>query len=456
MTRNNYNGKKGSRPIFLVVIIFLSFSYSTDNGLSDTEIISLNKNLDLRDLALNFPVDPLMVEGQKIYFQVEKKHLEGIRQAGYFFSLETHRFNPQISPGHSIKLRWQGGLNGAYHSYQELESELQALVRAYPSITRLYILGKSLENRNIYALKISDNVSTRENEPAITFLGGHHAREWISLEIPLLIGKHLLENYTSDDRIKFLVDSAEIWVIPLVNPDGLQYSILNYRLWRKNRRLNYDGSYGVDLNRNYSFAWAYDSLGSSPNPSSADYRGLEPFSEPETRAINNFFHNHNLAAAISYHSFSQSILYPWGYLDQATEDEPLFQQLSAAMAELIYQVNGRIYETGRAAAALYLTNGDFADWAYAFFQIPAFTIELPPLDLAQGGFVNSEADIDEIFQENLPPALFLIDWVIANYEETIPERPPYFYLKRELEKRLEIIVKDRKSSGFLGKEQGVK
>ncbi len=452
MTRNNHRGKKGSLPIFLAIIVFWSFSYFADNNILDIEVISLNKNSDLEYLVLNFPVDPLMVEGQKMYFLVEEKYLESIRQTGYSFSLETHMFKPQVSSVHYLKLRWQGGLNGAYHSYQELESELKAMVRAYPSIAKLYILGNSLENRNIYALKISDNVSVTENEPAIAFLGGHHAREWISLEIPLLIGKHILENYPSDDQIKFLVDSAEIWIIPLVNPDGLQYSILNYRLWRKNRRLNNDGSYGVDLNRNYSYAWAYDSLGSSPNPSSADYRGLEPFSEPETRAINNFFHNYNLAAAISYHSFSQSILYPWGYLDQATEDEPLLQQLSATMAELIYQVNGRRYETGRAAASLYLTNGDFADWVYGFFQIPAFTIELPPLDLVQGGFVNSESDIDEIFQENLPAALFLINWVVANYEKVIPERPPYLNLKKELEKRLEIIVKDRKSEGLSGKE----
>jgi murein tripeptide amidase MpaA len=341
-------------------------------------------------------------------------------------------------------------LNGAYHSYQELEFELKVLVRAYPSIARLYIVGKSLENRNIYALKISDNVSIKENEPGIAFLGCHHAREWISLEVPLLTGKHLLENYNSDGRVKFLVDSAEIWIVPLVNPDGLQYSILNYRLWRKNRRLNDDGSYGVDLNRNYSFGWAYDNEGSSPVPSSADYRGLRSFSEPEAEAINNLFLNHNFAAAISYHSFSQSILYPWGYLDQATEDEPLFQQLSSAMAELIYQVNGRIYEAGRAASSLYLTNGDFADWAYGFFKIPVFTIELPPLDLVQGGFVNSEEDINKIFLENLPASLFLIDWAIANYQLTGPGGPSY--IKRELEKRPEIIVKGSKDATFKGKD----
>ncbi|HOE14324.1 MAG TPA: M14 family metallopeptidase [Candidatus Saccharicenans sp.] len=304
-------------------------------------------------------------------------------------------------------------MNGAYHSYAELESELKKLVLNYPSIARLSILGQSLEKRNIYALKISDHPGQREDEPRLALLGCHHAREWISVEVPLQIAAYLLKNYARDERIKTIVDSSEIWLVPLINPDGLDYSIINYRLWRKNRRLNLDGSFGVDLNRNYSFAWGIDDSGSSPHPASETYRGRQPFSEPETRAIRDLFQQVNFSAAISYHSFSASILYPWSYADLPADQEPLFQQLAAGMARLMSEVNGRIYYTGRAASSLYLTNGDFIDWVYAFFNIPAFTIELPPVDLQEGGFFNSEQDIQSLTAENLPAVIYLLEWAIS-------------------------------------------
>ncbi|MCR4408884.1 MAG: M14 family metallopeptidase [Candidatus Saccharicenans sp.] len=441
----------------LIILILLSaalyglwpFSLS-ENETGSLEVIALDSRQDLRTLRLNFPLDPLLTDGLKVYFLVERKYLDSIQEAGYVFTIETGCFQHKGEKSLRPQAEGTGGLNGAYHSYRELASELKSLATSYPTLARLYVPGQSLENRNIYALKISDNPGLSEDEPGIALLGGHHAREWISVEVPLLIGRYLLENYSREDRVRALVNSAEVWIIPMVNPDGLEYSILNYRLWRKNRRLNQDGSYGVDLNRNYSYEWAYDDIGSSPEPSSAVFRGTGPFSEPETEAIRKLFQNQRISAAISYHSFSQLILYPWGYLDQPTEDEALLQSLAQEMAGLISQVNGRVYQTGRAATSLYLTNGDFADWAYGFFRIPAFTIELPPVDLVQGGFLNSESDIEPIFRENLPAALYLIEWAIASYVSKGARAFPL--LRRELEKKHEIMIKDRAGAAFKGKE----
>jgi len=449
--------EKEKRKLVLIVLLVLSAVAGLSRQApcpelpSETyEVIALNAGQDLRSLRFSFPLDPLLAEGDKVYFLIERKYLGAIQEAGYAFSIETGRFDRK----NEKNLRWQadgqGGLNGAYHSYLELSAELKSLASTYPALARLYIPGKSLENRNIYALKISDRPGLSEDEPGIALLGAHHAREWISVEVPLLIGRYLLENYDREARVKDLVNSAEIWIVPLVNPDGLEYSILNYRLWRKNRRLNPDGSFGVDLNRNYSYQWAYDDLGSSPEPSAAVFRGTGPFSEPETEAIRNLFQNHRISAAISYHSFSQLILYPWGYLDQPTEDETLLQSLASEMARLISQVNGRTYQTGRASASLYLTNGDFADWAYGFFRIPAFTIELPPVDLIQGGFLNSESDIELIFRENLPAALYLIEQTVASYARS--GVGPALFLKREFEKDRESVVKSRPGAVFKGKE----
>ncbi|MGB9906998.1 MAG: M14 family metallopeptidase [Candidatus Saccharicenans sp.] len=448
----NYQTKSVLLIIF-GLLLWLSLTHADLSTSARLEVIAVDRQADIQILRLNFPLDPLLDDGQKIYFLVETKYLEAIKQSGYSFSLETGRFLTTSKPGWRQWLRPQGGLNGAYHSYQELASELKALAAAYPTLARLQVIGRSLENRNIYALKVSDQPGLAETEPGVAFLGCHHAREWISVEVPLLIGKYLLENYSRDSQVKTLVDSAEIWLVPLVNPDGLEYSILNYRLWRKNRRLNQDGSYGVDLNRNFSCGWAYDDLGSSPEPDSAVFRGTAPFSEPETAAIRSLFETHRMAAAISYHSYSQLILYPWGYLDQPTEDELLLQRLAEDMAALIYQINGRVYQVGRAASLLYVTNGDFTDWAYGFYRIPAFTIELPPVDLLQGGFWNSEEDIQPIFQENLPAALYLISWAISSYEGSRVTRVrPDRFLNQGLEKEGESIVKGRLGAAFKGKE----
>lgn len=437
-------------PLLLAALAGLWPAQIAETETGSLEVIAFDPGQDLNTLRLNFPLDPLLADGFKVYFLVERKYLEAIRESGYVFTLETSRFEPKRETGLRLKADGAGGLNGAYHSYRELAAELKSLAASYPTLARLYVPGRSLENRNIYALKISDNPGLSEDEPGIALLGGHHAREWISVEVPLLIGRYLLENYQREDRVRDLVNSAEIWIVPLVNPDGLEYSILNYRLWRKNRRLNQDGSYGVDLNRNYSYQWAYDNIGSSQEPSSAVFRGTGPFSEPETEGIRNLFQNHRMSAAISYHSFSQLILYPWGYLDQPPEDEPLLQSLAEDMAGLISLVNGRVYQTGRAAASLYLTNGDFADWVYGFFRIPVFTIELPPVDLLQGGFFNSESDIEPIFQENLPAALYLIERAVASYTSTGARAVPFF--KRELEKNRESMVKNRPGAAFKGKE----
>jgi murein tripeptide amidase MpaA len=124
--------------------------------------------------------------------------------------------------------------HGAFHSTLELETDLRTLERDFPGLARVVEIGGSLEDRKIWALKISDNASMDEGEPAVLFLGCHHAREWISVEVPFLFGKYLLENYGLSQDIRDLVDSSEIWIVPIVNPDGLEYSIHIYRYWRKN------------------------------------------------------------------------------------------------------------------------------------------------------------------------------------------------------------------------------
>jgi hypothetical protein len=375
------------------------------------DIVSVERTPRLAARLQPLGLDQLFEWEGRVYILVGPRDIWKLDRNRIPYLFESHKF-PALNTRPPLL---QGGINGDYHSYLELETDLQALERSYPQMARLFTIGVTLENRRIYALKISDNVALDEEEAEVLFLGCHHAREWISVEVPFLLAKYLLENYASDAGVRRAVNESEVWIAPLVNPDGLEYSIRFFRYWRKNRRLNADGSYGVDLNRNYGYGWAYDNEGSSPEPASEVYRGSAAFSEPETRAVRDLFGQREFQALVTYHSYSQVILYPWGYTTTPTDKEGLHRSLAAALSTLMEAVNGRVYGFGPSAASSYLTNGDTTDWAFGVSGIPAYTIELPPVDQLGGGFFNAERDIHPIFKENLPAALYLIDWSISNF-----------------------------------------
>ena len=399
----------------IVCILFL-VTILSPTEYNSPEIISIEKNTENIEKLKGTNLDFLMEWGNRIFIISKPGDLIKLRDKDIPYLIETNIFYP--SDGQTISI--QTSVNGEFHSYSELEADLMTLQESYPQLAKVIDIGDSLEKRNIYALKISDNVQMDEAEAAMILLGCHHAREWISLEVPFLIGKHLLENYDTNSEIKRLVDHCEIWIVPLVNPDGLEYSINFYRYWRKNRRDIGDGKYGVDPNRNFSYMWGFDDEGSSANAYAEDYRGILPFSEPETQAIRDLFTQNNFQALISYHSYTQIILYPWGYKHEPPIDDALLNFMAAEMSSRMQAVNGRVYSYGRAGDSLYLTNGDATDWSYGVYGIPSFTIELPPIDRIHGGFFNSEEDIQSIFAENLPAALYLIDWTIQQKDEITP------------------------------------
>ncbi len=295
---------------------------------------------------------------------------------------------------------------GLYHNYAELTQELARLQAQFPELAKVVSLGKTVESRDIWAIKISDNVTANEDESEILFVGGHHAREWIAVDVPLLLARNLLENYASDARTKNYIDNGEIWIIPLLNPDGHQYSVTTNRLWRKNRRNNGDGTFGVDLNRNYGYQWG--GPGSSGSTFSETYRGTAPFSELETQLIRDFAIEHQVAAMISYHNYSQLVLFPWGFTNAPAPDQTLLSQLATTMADSIFAVH-RVRYTPEQSSDLYLASGDATDWLYGETRVPAFTIELRPRS-SSPGFILPDRDIQPTFQENLPAALFLIQW----------------------------------------------
>ena len=417
------------RKILILTSIFVLFSLLLQaQTYWDREIICVEKDQETLKKLVGMNLDLLMEKDGEIYIVAGTEDLANLNTNNIPYRLKSHDFYPLSQDRISI----QSGVNGEFHSYAELEQALMELAEAYPDLARVYDIGDSLELRNIYALKISGNVWAEEQEAAVIFLGCHHAREWISVEVPFLLGKYLVESYDSNAEVRQLVDNCEIWILPLVNPDGLEYSIHFYRYWRKNRRDNRDGTFGVDLNRNYGYMWGYDNEGSSPDSSSEVYRGPELFSEPEIQAVRDLFSQKSFQALVSYHSYSQVILYPWGYTQAASNKDDLLAEIAEEMAALMEPVNGRYYYPDRAGASFYLTNGDTTDWSFGVYGIPSYTVELPPDSTLNGEFFNPESDILPIFYENLPAMLYLIDWSIQNYD-------PHTFQNREKYKRRESI-----------------
>lgn len=306
------------------------------------------------------------------------------------------------------------GVGGAYHTQEEVYAELDSIADAHPDICRLESIGLSIENRDIWALKISDNVGITEDEPRILYVGCHHAREVITVEVPLYIMFWLVDNYGSDSLATYLVNNREIWIVPLINPDGREY-VQNVGDWRKNRRRNYDGTYGVDLNRNYSYMWGYDNQGSSPNPGDETYRGTAGFSEPETQAIRDLLINYEFDACISYHSYGKYILYPWGYIPAICPDDDIY----AALADSMSKFNG--YTWGPAGMILYVTNGDSDDWMYGDTAIKnrvfSMSVEVGT------SFYPPTSSIIPLCEENLQPAL-LVAKLAGNMRRILPPKAP--------------------------------
>lgn len=298
-----------------------------------------------------------------------------------------------------------------YHSAESLEQDLRALAESQPEIAELREIGRSVENRPILALRIGDRSGSARK---LLFTGCHHAREWIAVETPFLLADHLVKNANQAPIAQWLAQ-GEIWVAPMVNPDGHEFSRVHTRLWRKNRRPNPDGSVGVDPNRNYGYMWGTLNVNTSSHvPSDDIYVGPRAFSEPETRAVRDLIGRELFRGLITYHSYSQLILYPWGYRNQPIADpadRDKMVTLAESMRALIGAVHDRVY-TPQQSSQLYPTAGDTTDWTYGVYGIPSFTIELRPKRVEEGGFILPASQIQPTWEENLPAALEFIKQVL--------------------------------------------
>ncbi|MCJ2532675.1 MAG: hypothetical protein LN411_01985 [Candidatus Thermoplasmatota archaeon] len=299
----------------------------------------------------------------------------------------------------------------AYRNFSTIVEILYETESAHSDIAKVYDIGDSWEktegiaDRDILAIKISDNVDSDEDEPEVLIMALQHAREWPTSEIALQLIENLTDSYGSDARITWLVDNRETWIIPVVNPDGLEFAMTYDDMWRKNRRDNGDTTYGVDLNRNYNGSENGDPLGewggvgTSSDTEDYTYCGEYPFSEPETQAVRDLVKNHSFTVAIDFHTYSNLVMWPWGY----TTDLPPDSEDLARIGHELAALNG--YEPDQ-SVGLYPTTGDSLDWLYGSADIFAFLFEV-----GEGPDFNPDGreTVLEQIAENIPPALLLME-----------------------------------------------
>lgn len=299
---------------------------------------------------------------------------------------------------------------GGYHTADEIYAALDSIHNEHPTITTPRdTIGFTIQGRPICAMKISDNPNTDEDEPEVFFNSLTHAREPMGMEVVLYFMRYLTNNYGSDARVDSLVNNRELWFVPLVNPDGYLYNELiaseGGGLWRKNRRNNGDGTYGVDLNRNYGHKWGYNNSGSSPVTSGQTYRGTGPFSEPETQSIRDFVLAHNFVITVNYHTYGDYFLYTWGYAPFQPPDRVVYQVLAETATSVNHYIWGPGYLT------LYETNGDADDWMYGEMFAKKKSLSFTPEvgGYYEGGFWPPAYLIPTMAEENLEANLLLAE-----------------------------------------------
>jgi hypothetical protein len=368
-------------------------------------------------------------------FKLQKLHLDIVKEGRGYVEIITNpaELNELQTLGFKIEIihedltefytaRLAGRLPDTYKNFSQLESELFFMNVEHPDIVAPRVsIGMTLESRNIWAIKISDNPEIDEDEPEILYTAAIHAREVITPEVLLYFMNYLTDNYGTDPVATDLVDSRELWFIIVINPDGYSYNFdypSSGGMWRKNRRNNGDGSYGVDLNRNFGYMWGYDDIGSSPAGNDETYRGTGPFSEAESQAYRDFVLAHDFSMIMNYHSYSNLILWPYGYeMWTYTPDDNVF----SAIGDSISIFNGY---TPEISSLLYTVNGDTDDWGYGEqttkSKIFAMTIEAGGDD---DGFWPPAERILPLVSENLQGNIFL-GQLAGNVYSIVPPMAP--------------------------------
>ncbi|RJQ69178.1 zinc carboxypeptidase [Pseudonocardiaceae bacterium YIM PH 21723] len=324
-------------------------------------------------------IDIHAVHGQVMTVGVTPREANLLKVAGYRLTLVPPPSREELA--------------NKYHSYTETQQAVKDAVTKYPAIAQASSVGQSYEKRDIPILRLTG--AGTGDKPEVLFNCNQHAREHLTAEMCLHIIDRYTSGYGSDAEITKMVDSRIIWIIPMVNPDGIEYDNAGggQRGWRKNRQ-----GPGTDLNRNWGFKWGCCG-GSSGSTSSETYRGTAAFSAPETQVLRDFVNSRvvggkqRITAHIDFHTYSELVLWPMGYTTADTTPE-----VNADQAKTFQTLGRNMAATNRytpeQSSDLYITDGSIIDWMWATHKIWSYTFEMYPTGAAGGGFYPPASVID--------------------------------------------------------------
>lgn len=358
--------------------------------------------------------DVWMVRGSTVDVCLSPNEQALLRKVGFTGEVLIPDVGERIRQQQTEFVPQDGSLFTRYLTLDEIYTAMHQLADQNPRLVQILEIGRSIENRPIYALRLTREprrARVYRDRPQVVINALQHAREWITPPVALYFAQRLVAEYPTHAYARDALDRLEVYVVPVVNPDGYVFTHTTNRLWRKNRR--YIGRffnqpvYGVDLNRNWSYGWG--GTGSSGQPWSDTYRGSAPFSEPETYWLSRWMLSlPTQRAHIDVHSYSQLILWPWGYTTDFAPFHTVFNRVGLAMQAAIESVHGQFYTAGPIATTIYVASGGMTDWVFGVRGALSFTYELR--DTGQYGFLLPPEQILPNCEEVYPAFLELLRW----------------------------------------------
>ncbi|KAH8380301.1 hypothetical protein KR009_009830 [Drosophila setifemur] len=315
---------------------------------------------------------------------------------------QSQRLMNQRSTGRSISFK-------AFHRFADINAYLDELAAAYPSRVTVKVAGKSYENRDIKTITIS-NGDGKTGKKVIFLDAGIHAREWIAHAGALYVIHQLVENFAANSA---LLNGYDWVILPVVNPDGYEYTHTSTRMWRKTRKPVTSACYGTDANRNFDFHWG--EVGASSSSCADTFKGETAFSEPETQLLRDqlLAHRENGKMYLTLHSYGNYLLYPWGYTSALPSSWRDIDAVAQAGAAAIKAATGTKYTVGSSTNVLYAAAGGSDDYAFGVAGFPvAITMELP----AGGtGFNPTTSQIESMVSETWLGIKAMAQEVIKKY-----------------------------------------
>lgn len=335
------------------------------------------------------------LKAQKIAYRVVEKNLQQLLDAEELANVHQKSL---LKKENKHEFSWT-----RYHTLDEVYDWLDELVQKYKEVTPL-VGGETYEGRKIRGVKLSH----KKGNPGIFIESGIHAREWITVASTTFMLNELLTSHNK--TIKHLAHNYDWYFFPSVNPDGYTFTHTTDRLWRKTRT-PYGVCYGADPNRNWGFHW--NEVGASDNPCDETYAGPKAFSEVETKSLSKYVTSikKELKAYLAFHSYSQLILFPYGYTNEHAPNHDDLQRIGDKAKQALAKRYGTAYTVGNIYDAIYPAAGASMEWAYGELDVKlAYTYELRPKSGNTGGFVLPPEQI-------IPTSLETLDSVVALVKE---------------------------------------